>query len=239
MGLTLHEIVSSEEFPATVDCERESFGTPFNAFDILYTPQGLDPTATRDAVIKNQWDSHTNNSVSHWLKVVDSETGIVVGAAQWYVHEKDPFAGPEDHRVDAIWWPEGDQRKLVNMLFEQFLGPRELTMRRPCLLLQICCVRPEYRRRGIGNTLVEWGTKKADEMRVEAFVEATEDGRPLYARHGFHYMNAIVLDAKVDEPSEQWKALGKRLRLPIVLHAMWRPIGGRFVDGETVVPWKE
>ena len=86
--------------------------------------------------------------------------------------------------------------------------------------------------------LVEWGTKKADEMHVEAFVEAADDGRPLYARHGFHFMNSFVLDAKIDEPSEQWKALVRKLRVPIVNHYMWRPIGGKFVEGETVIPWK-
>ena len=87
--------------------------------------------------------------------------------------------------------------------------------------------------------LVEWGTKKADEMHLEAFVEATNDGRPLYARHGFHFMNLLLLDAKmVDEPSEQWKSLAKELQLPMVVHVMWRPIGGKFIDGETVIPWK-
>ena len=99
-------------------------------------------------------------------------------------------------------------------------------------------MRPGYRRRGVGNMLVEWGTKKADEMHVEAFVEATDDGRPLYARHGFHYTDPIVLDAKVDEPSEECKALEEELRLPIVIHAMWRPVGGKFTDGETAIPWK-
>ncbi|MCJ1393927.1 hypothetical protein MMC18_007473 [Xylographa bjoerkii] len=239
MGFTLHEITSSEEFPAVVDCERAAYKTPFNAFDIIYTPQGLNPAATRDATIKIQWDSHTTNPASHWLKVVDSETGHIAGAALWYIFETDPLAGPDDHRMDAVWWPEGDQRKLINMLFEQFLGPREITMRRPCLLLQICFVHPDYRRRGVGNMLLEWGTKKADERNVEAFVEATDDGKPLYARHGFHFMNPIVMDAKVDEPSEQWKALGKQLCLPIVVYFMWRPIGGKFVEGETVIPWKK
>ncbi|MCJ1421309.1 hypothetical protein MMC32_007672 [Xylographa parallela] len=239
MGLTLHEVLSSEEFAAVVDCEREAFKTPFNAMDTMYTPQGLDPTATRDALIKNQWDQHTNTPGSHWIKIVDSETGLVAGGAAWHIYETDPFAGTEEHGVDAVWWPEGDQRKLINSLFEQFLTPRKTTMRRPCLLLEICFVRPGYRRRGVGNMLVEWGTKKADEMHLEAFVEATNDGRPLYARHGFHFMNLLLLDAKmVDEPSEQWKSLAKELQLPMVVHVMWRPIGGKFIDGETVIPWK-
>ena len=108
MSLTLHVDISSEEFPAVVDCERESYKTPYNAFDTMYTPQGLDPVATRDALIKNQWDQHMNNPGGHWLKVVVSKTGIVAGAALWHIYEADPFAGPEGPRFDAVWWPEGD-----------------------------------------------------------------------------------------------------------------------------------
>ena len=108
MGLTLHEVLSSEEFAAVVDCEREAFKTPFNAMDTMYTPQGLDPTATRDALIKNQWDQHTNTPGSHWIKIVDSETGLVAGGAAWHIYETDPFAGTEEHGVDAVWWPEGE-----------------------------------------------------------------------------------------------------------------------------------
>ncbi|MCJ1284485.1 hypothetical protein MMC26_003817 [Xylographa opegraphella] len=236
MDFTLHEVVSSDEFPAVIDCQNEAYRIPYNAFATMYTPQGLAPTATRNAMIQNQWDQHMTEPGGHWLKVVDPETGIVAGAALWHIYETDPFTGAQEP-LDAVWWPEGDQRKLVNMLFEQFYGPRRTIMRRPCLLLENCFVRPGYRRRGVGNMLVQWGTKKADEMHVEAFVEATDDGRPLYARHGFHYTNPIVLDAKkVDEPSEQRRALAKELRLPMVVHAMWRAIGGNTIDGERAIP---
>ena len=107
MGFILHEVTSSEEMSAIIDCQREAFKFPFNPFLVMFTPQGLDPTATRTAMIKNQWDTHINELASHWLKVVDLETGNIVGAAQWHVHETDPFSGPDEHRINAVWWPEG------------------------------------------------------------------------------------------------------------------------------------
>ena len=108
MGFTLQEVISFDEFPAVIDAQREAFKTPFNAMDTMYTPQGLDPTATRHAIIKNQWDQHMKNPGGYWIKVVDSETGKVAGGALWHIYETDPFAGPEVHRVDASWWPQGE-----------------------------------------------------------------------------------------------------------------------------------
>jgi predicted N-acetyltransferase YhbS len=37
-------------------------------------------------------------------------------------------------------------------------------------------VRREYQRRGIGNMLVQWGVRKADELGLLAYTEATPAG---------------------------------------------------------------
>ncbi|KAL8923918.1 MAG: hypothetical protein Q9208_004355 [Pyrenodesmia sp. 3 TL-2023] len=102
-------------------------------------------------------------------------------------------------------------------------------------VLEICYVHPEYRRRGAGSLMVEWGTKKADEMGVEAFVEATEVGVPLYEKHGFHLMNEFVLRGELEDMDEGLKKLQEEL----TWHGyyMWRPKGGKYVEGETVAPW--
>lgn len=107
---------------------------------------------------------------------------------------------------------------------------------RGMIVLEICFVEPSYRRRGVGNLLVQWGTKKADEMGLESSVEATVDGKPLYAKHGFEYMNDFEIKVT---PPEQTDELVK-LQQDLYFHGffMWRPVGGTFVKGETVVPWQ-
>lgn len=107
-----------------------------------------------------------------------------------------------------------------------------------CLVvLNMCFVHPDHRRRGAASLLVEWGTKKADEMGVEAFIESTDDGKPLYERYGFANMNEFYLKPTKPDPGEDWKKLEKDLG-SIHGYFMWRPIGGKYEAGKTVIPWQ-
>ena len=44
---------------------------------------------------------------------------------------------------------------------------------------------PDYWRRGAGSLLVKWGCDLADADGVSAYVDASKDGAPLYAKYGF------------------------------------------------------
>ena len=85
--------------------------------------------------------------------------------------------------------------------------------------------------------LLRWGTQKADELGLEAFVESTDYGKPCYEQHGFTYMNTVYMDTAKQNPSEKWMELEKELRTPFHCFLMWRPKGGNFIKGETVIPW--
>ena len=55
-------------------------------------------------------------------------------------------------------------------------------------MLAVLVTDPKYQRRGAGNLLVEWGAKRADEDGLMAYLEATDEGRQLYERHGFRFV---------------------------------------------------
>lgn len=74
-------------------------------------------------------------------------------------------------------------------------------------------------------------------MGVEAFIESTDDGMPLYAKHGFEVMNEFNLNPVVPDPSNEWKRLQEGI-LPLHGYFMWRPVGGKYVDGKTIIPWE-
>jgi hypothetical protein len=44
---------------------------------------------------------------------------------------------------------------------------------------------PEYRRLGVTNMLVKWGVDLADRDELECFVDASDEGRPVYKKFGF------------------------------------------------------
>ena len=106
-------------------------------------------------------------------------------------------------------------------------------------VVNACFVLASHRRRGAGRLIMEWGTKLADKLNLESFVESTDDGCALYKAHGFVVVDHILLDPEVKRPSEEWKRLKKEVAprpFPIVF--MWRPKGGKFEDGKTVYSWE-
>ena len=78
---------------------------------------------------------------------------------------------------------------------------------------------------------------KADELGLEAFVEATNSGASLYKAHGFIITDEIKVDTKREGSSEEWKRLEKEF--PVQYTFMWRPKDGKFEKGKTVIPWKQ
>lgn len=44
---------------------------------------------------------------------------------------------------------------------------------------------PDYHRRGAASMLVKWGCELADSEGLPAYVSASREGAPLYARFGF------------------------------------------------------
>ena len=51
--------------------------------------------------------------------------------------------------------------------------------------LESLVVAPEWRKRGVGSALVEWGVRRARREGVVAALEATPEGKPVYERQGF------------------------------------------------------
>ncbi|KAL8947502.1 MAG: hypothetical protein Q9222_006221 [Ikaeria aurantiellina] len=216
--------MSADEFTELIQCQWESYETPFNGFFQIYCPTiGTGPSARLDAMRESsnrQWEWHKDDSTSHWIKVIDTETDKVIGGAQWNMYPENPYVNGME-TPEPYWWPEGEGRAYVSMALEQWYAPRRERMRRPHVLLNICFVHPDFRRRGAGSLLVDWGINKADELGLEAFIEAAMPAIPLYLRHDFKVMDNYWIDPKVSQPSEEWERLKEQIP-PIHRAFMWR-----------------
>ena len=51
--------------------------------------------------------------------------------------------------------------------------------------LSLLFVHPEYQRQGIGSLLLDWGLKKADEMKARIWVASTPQAVSTYERNGW------------------------------------------------------
>lgn len=74
-------------------------------------------------------------------------------------------------------------------------------------------------------------------MGLDAFVEATEAGYEMYKASGFITVDDIWVDAKTDNPTEEWQILKNELKFPMHGYLMWRPPGGKF-EKESKFPWE-
>ncbi|KAK3374254.1 acyl-CoA N-acyltransferase [Lasiosphaeria ovina] len=90
----------------------------------------------------------------------------------------------DDPPFDWTAWPVDPD---LAMAFFGALADRHAALMgaRPHWYLEFACVTPALQRRGAGAALVRWGVDRADADGVEAYLDATPDGKQLYERFGF------------------------------------------------------
>jgi hypothetical protein len=66
------------------------------------------------------------------------------------------------------------------------------------------------------------GVALADSHNVEAWMEASAMGKPLYERHGFSSVAEIQFRTEKDGASNTWRRCEHEMK-PESVHAMWRP----------------
>ncbi|KAL2048371.1 hypothetical protein N7G274_000282 [Stereocaulon virgatum] len=72
---------------------------------------------------------------------------------------------------------------------------------------------------------------------LEAYVEASHLGRTVYESHGYVVMHIAERNFENVSSEKDWVRLVKDLQTKPVA-VTWRPAGGRYVKGETVVSWE-
>lgn len=138
---TLIEATTRAESDAIVDLAwiayHEPYHPSFQAFHPVFGPTLADREACKQADKERAWARHIANPDSHWLYVVHTPTGEVVGSAQWLIFKKIPWPnGPQ--KVEATWWPEGEGRDFASSILTQCYTPRMHWCNRPHVDKFIC-----------------------------------------------------------------------------------------------------
>jgi GNAT superfamily N-acetyltransferase len=198
-----------------------------------------------------EWDRSDPNA--RWLKVEDTSTGRIVGGAWYKIYTDNPFAHPEEEVVD--WYPDDSSRDYVGQAIGQMDVPREEKAARPQVcssrtgflvcecrtdlstVLNILFTHPDYRRKGIGAMLVQWGIDTARTLGIEFWLNATPVGKPLYEKLGFEVVERNPLVPKTENPDEKWHATAREFA-DVVFWTMWLPKTGMIEEGKTIRPWQ-
>ncbi|TVY86359.1 hypothetical protein LAWI1_G007978 [Lachnellula willkommii] len=237
---TLVEVASRIESDAIVDLAWIAYHDPyqrtFQIFHPVFGPTSADREAAIQADKERMWQKHISNPNSHWLYVVHDQTGKVVGSGQWLVYKEAPWPnGPQ--KVEASWWPEGEGREFASLALTQCFAPRMHWCNRPHIAMNQTSVHPEYRKRGVGSLLMEWGVAVADKLNLESFIEATDSGRFLYEKFGYRTLLKVSFSPERKNPSQEWARLISEMT-PFHVYITWRPAGGVFEEGKPQTPWQ-
>jgi len=166
-----------------------------------WTPKGRKEGAIRFAEIRNT-DPYTV-----FLKAVDEDTGAIVGMAKWNIYDGSmpDFDNPPD---PGNHWSSDEDKQYALHLGAMFVEDRIAAIKKSgghLVSLDLLAVVPQFQRKGVGDVLVKWGTKKADELDVEAVVEASVFGKGLYVKNGFVFLKDVELRVP-----EKWEGLPKQ-----------------------------
>ncbi|KAH8725555.1 hypothetical protein GQ44DRAFT_772210 [Phaeosphaeriaceae sp. PMI808] len=191
--------LKSDEAEKFMRIRHETFKSTINK--ILYS-RGEASQKTLDRVTGEVLEAM--NKGAFFLKCVDMTNGEIIAAARWR-HVKPKQEGAKERTWDEVEAAFQDHLKpydesnpeLIEALFDILSKhKREHLGTRPYYCLDTLATLQQHERRGAGSMLVRWGCAKADEAGVEAYLEASPMGAPMYARHGFERKEQIDLDLR-------------------------------------------
>jgi GNAT superfamily N-acetyltransferase len=166
------------------------------------------------------WRIHAQESSLHCaIKCVhtDPETGEtqIVGCAEWFTYDRERTPEqylPAPHLLGASWMTDEADKSKVLKFNKPIVDKRNQWMGgKPHAVLRYMAVAPEWRRKGIASTCVQWGIDRCKELGIPAYLEASDEGVPVYEKLGFE---------KVDVVEAPWE--GEIFSYPVMI---WWPEG--------------
>ncbi|KAI5860446.1 acyl-CoA N-acyltransferase [Durotheca rogersii] len=157
-------------------------------------PGGVDREAY-DQVMKDSWGHDTN---VYPIKCVDTDTGEIVGIANWEIFWR-PGAENGWKMPEGMPWLTGKERERSESVIMPVWEIRDqLFSGRRHVYLQTTAVHPDHQRRGAGTLLLRWGMEVADKLELPLYLEATGTGLLLYEHEGFERLTHVRIIQKAE-----------------------------------------
>ncbi|KAI1858229.1 hypothetical protein JX265_010897 [Neoarthrinium moseri] len=167
-------LLSDHEIPTCFQILSKSFGHDAPFVDMYFPGHDTPSGQARGSERLKQWKQNADNST--FLKAITRLEPIneerIIGFAIWtYMKEPPPADLVNVEDVNTVW-PDEDDREFMTQLWKSYVIPRTQAIKgshdRGVYVLELLAVHPDYQRLGAGTALVTWGTKAADNLRIES-----------------------------------------------------------------------
>lgn len=131
---------------------------------------------------------------THYLCIYDSSlpSAPIISFGKW-----NSPAAPLQEMSSLPTWPDDSDTELANHFFGTLFKKHvEIMGDRKHWYLETLATRKEHQGRGAARMLIRWGLEKADEDMMEAFLEGSPEGKPIYEKYGFVEKDRLVVDLK-------------------------------------------
>lgn len=224
MGLKLLETECDKDFHESFGVFRAGFNHPGTRLCLLFTADHISDAQNDSEALESEWMGHFKawhraDPTSTWLRVVDENSGTVLGGGRWSIYKTSPYEN--EHKVEASWWPAGLPWEIATDCLDQFRATSAKHIDKPHVFLNILFTHPEHRGKGVASLVMKWGLEHADELGLETYIEATDVGKPVYEKFGFDAIEMSELHLE-KQTTEEGKKVEADL-LPLQWWSMRRP----------------
>ncbi|GKZ28031.1 hypothetical protein AbraIFM66951_004424 [Aspergillus brasiliensis] len=163
----------------------------------------------------------------HVLVAVDDDSGKIIGYSRWMFPKEDEKSIVElsSEGVEALAahddgkaFPEGMNMEIYQAFKVLLADLQRAHFEEGDIMLEFLATLPEAQGKGVGTALLQWGIERADARNARVYLEATQDGYPLYWKHGWRDVQVARLDFTVfgSTGSQEWVVMRRDRRVPIV-----------------------
>jgi predicted acetyltransferase len=192
--------LSEEDISTYNDMEWEAFASATDTISLCFYPEGRSDRV-RAYMHKNVQENLVDSSFSYVL-VQDSDTGTPLAVACWYFQTANKSIEEVLRDEEMARLKRAQQAPVAGVNFvaidefceSQAKTKREVLGGRAHAFLIGLGTSLSARRRGAGTAALTSGLKKADEMGLPVYLEASIMGRPLYAKYGFQDVSIGISD---------------------------------------------
>jgi GNAT superfamily N-acetyltransferase len=158
-------------------------------------PNGIGLFLSPNPVPSDEYVAHSSqrrrktileNPHARFMKVVDAASGKMIACGHWDIYPAERTQDQVDKLTHRSPPPADANADAWNDFFGYMSEQRNSVLgNRPIALLHTLVTHLDHRRRGAGGMLMERFVADIDAEQLEGYVEASQAGRPLYAKFGF------------------------------------------------------